>query len=146
MRLAVEKARAIENKNDGSTIVGSDQVALSGDRLVGKPRNRETAISHLRRYSGGTVRFLTSVAVLKNGQIVGCSVVETTVTFRSLSDDEITRYVDADQPFDCAGSFRAESLGITLFESVFSQDPTAIIGLPLIETSALLRKAGFHLP
>lgn len=146
IRLASQKAEVIATRFKDATVIGSDQVAVYQGQLVEKPGSRENAIRHLQKYSGGTVRFLTAVAVFKHANCLGHSVVETTAEFRQLSIDEITRYVDADQPFDCAGSFRAESLGITLFESVFSQDPTAIIGLPLIETARLLRKAGFYLP
>ena len=102
--------------------------------------------------SGRTVQFLTSVAVLRGSgetdayETIGQAVVETRVEFRELDEKEIERYLRIDEPFDCAGSFRAESLGPALFESAFSQDPTAIVGLPLIETARLLRMAGFKVP
>lgn len=146
IRLALEKAHAVSLKHHNSVVIGSDQVAVYQGQLVGKPGNPESAMQYLRTFSGGTVQFLTAVAVLSEQESVGHAVVETRVEFRRLSNDEIKRYVEADQPLDCAGSFRAEALGISLFESVFSQDPTAIIGLPLIETARLLRKAGFLIP
>jgi septum formation protein len=146
-RLALEKARAVGTRHPDSVIIGSDQVAVYMGDIVGKPRGREGAARQLHNFSGQTVQFLTSVAVLANASdILGHAVVETRVEFRRLSDAEIERYLDVDQPLDCAGSFKAESLGPSLFRSVFSQDPTAIIGLPLIETARLLRMAGFQVP
>lgn len=146
-RLAVEKAAAIAEQDPAEVVIGSDQVAVHEGRMVGKPGDAEHAAAQLRAFSGQTVQFLTSVAVLTAAdRVVGQAVVETRVEFRQISADEIERYLRADTPFDCAGSFRAESLGPALFESSFSQDPTAIIGLPLIETARLLRMAGFKVP
>ena len=145
-RLAIEKALAVSSSNPGCWVIGSDQVAVHRGELIGKPGNEANAIRAITAYSGDTVQFLTGVAVLKGKEPVGQAVVETRVTFRELSTEEIRRYVAIDQPFDCAGSFRAEKLGISLFESIFSQDPTAIIGLPLIETGRLLREAGYKIP
>lgn len=146
IRLAVHKAQAVAAAHPDCTIIGSDQVAVYQGHLIGKPGNRETAIQNLLRYSGGSVHFLTAVAVMSRDNEIGHALVETTAEFRQLNEAEIARYVDIDKPFGCAGSFRAEALGISLFESVFSQDPTAIVGLPLIETARLLRKAGYSLP
>lgn len=146
-RLAVEKAAAIADKDATCVVVGSDQVAVHAGCIVGKPGNAERAADQLRAFSGQTVQFLTSVAVLTAPhRVVGEAVVETRVEFRRIGAEEIERYLRADTPFDCAGSFRAESLGPALFDSAFSQDPTAIIGLPLIETARLLRMAGFQVP
>jgi septum formation protein len=145
-RLAFEKAQAIAAMRPGCFVLGSDQVAVHGSELVGKPGNAANALSALRSYSGQTVQFLTGVALIRDENTVGEAVVETRVTFRTLGDEEIERYVEIEKPFECAGSFRAEKLGISLFESLFSQDPTAIIGLPLIETGRLLREAGFQIP
>lgn len=145
-RLALQKAQAVAASHNNACVIGSDQVAVHQGQLVGKPGNTESALAYLRGFSGETVQFLTGVAVLDGKEAVGQAVVETRVTFRELDENEISRYVDADRPFECAGSFRAESLGISLFDSVFSQDPTAIIGLPLIETARLLRQAGFQIP
>lgn len=146
IRLAVQKAQAVAEAQVDCTIIGSDQVAVYQGHLIGKPGNRETAIKNLLSYSGGNVHFLTAVAVMDINSEIAHALVETTVEFRQLTEAEISRYVDIDKPYGCAGSFRAEALGISLFESVFSQDPTAIVGLPLIETARLLRKAGYSLP
>ena len=146
-RLAFEKAQAVLNRQEDFVVIGSDQVAVCEGKIIGKPGNVENARRQLRSFSGKTVQLLTSVAVLQSTrETVGHAVVETRVAFRQLSDSEIVRYVRLDKPFDCTGSFKAEALGPTLFESVFSQDPTAIVGLPLIETARLLRMAGFNLP
>lgn len=145
-RLAVEKAQVIGARHPECCVIGSDQVAVHQHRYIGKPGSIDNAIACLAAFSGQTVQFLTSVAVLRGVEEIGHAVVETRVSFRELQRDEIVRYVKAEMPLDCAGSFKAESLGPSLFESVFSQDPTSIIGLPLIETSRLLRLAGFQLP
>lgn len=146
-RLSVAKAAAVEGGRGRCVVLGSDQVAVHEGRIVGKPGDAERAAGQLAAFSGQTVHFLTSVAALSGPEeVVGQAVVETRVEFRRLDPDEIKRYLRADEPFDCAGSFRAESLGPALFESAFSQDPTAIIGLPLIETARLLRMAGFQVP
>ena len=146
-RLAVQKAGIVASGRADCVVIGSDQVAVHAGRVVGKPGDRQGAASQLRAFSGETVQFLTSVAVLMNrDEVLGHAVIETRVEFRRLRDDEIERYLDVDEPYDCAGSFKAEALGSALFESVFSQDPTAIVGLPLIETARLLRMAGFQVP
>lgn len=146
-RLSEEKAAAIAGGQHGCVVLGSDQLAVHAGQIVGKPGDADRAARQLAAFSGQTVQFLTSVTALTGpGEIVGQAVVETRVAFRRLDAAEIDRYLHADRPFDCAGSFRAESLGPSLFESAFSQDPTAIIGLPLIETARLLRMAGFQVP
>ena len=146
-RLAVEKALRISTDRTAAIVIGSDQVVVHGGQLSGKPGNAEIARRQLSAFSGNIVQFLTSVALIAEGDtVLGQSVVETRVEFRHLSAEEIDRYLDVDAPWECAGGFRAESLGPALFESVFSQDPTAIIGLPLIETARLLRVAGFKVP
>lgn len=146
-RLAGEKASKVASAHPSAVVIGSDQVAVHQGRLVGKPGQAEVAARQLSRFSGDTVQFLTAVAVMcDGGEPVGEAVVETRVEFRHLLADEIDRYLAADEPYDCAGSFRAEALGPALFESAFSQDPTALIGLPLIETARLLRMAGFKVP
>ena len=147
MRLAEAKALAVAETHRDAVIIGSDQVALHQGRILGKPGNETAAVKQLSEFSGSLVQFLTSVTVLQpGGQVAGNSVVETRVEFRELSEEEIRRYIAADRPLDCAGSFKAEALGPALFRSMFSQDPTAIIGLPLIETCRLLRIAGFQVP
>lgn len=146
-RLACEKALEIAAHHPDAVVIGSDQVVVHEGRYVGKPGNVENAQRQLATFSGDTVHFLTGVAAVRNSrEIIGQAVVETRVEFRSLEPGEIERYVRADKPFSCAGSFKAESLGPALFASSFSQDPTALVGLPLIETARLLRMAGFQVP
>ena len=144
-RLAAEKALAVSMSNPDAWVLGSDQVAGLGTALLGKPGTREVAIAQLAAMSGREVHFHTA-AVLRSGRVV-FEVLETTVVrFRKLRNVEITRYVDAELPLDCAGSFKAEGLGISLFESIHSSDPTALVGLPLIAVARMLRQAGYDLP
>jgi septum formation protein len=145
-RLAQAKAVAIAMREGDAWAIGSDQVATFDGRPLGKPGGRDAAIAQLAAMSGRAVIFHTAVALAhRDGGILAASDT-TTVLFRALTNDEIARYVDAEQPFDCAGSFKSEGLGIALFEAIESQDPTALIGLPLIATARLLRQAGFTLP
>lgn len=146
-RLAASKAHAVAARARDAIVIGSDQVAELGGEALGKPGNRDTAIAQLSRCSGRTVDFLTAVYVVAPGGANGQTHLDRTrVVFRPLQRAEIVRYVDAEQPFDCAGSFRCEGLGIALFERIETTDPTALIGLPLIATAALLRRAGIPLP
>ena len=145
-RLAAAKARAVASTLADGWALGSDQVANLDGRPLGKPGHREAAIAQLRAMSGRTVQFHTALCLAHaDGRTLG-AMDRTDVRFRPLDDAEIARYVDAEQPFDCAGSFKSEGLGITLFEAIDNRDPTALIGLPLIATCALLRQAGFELP
>jgi len=145
-RLARLKAedRAKEHRN--SVVIGSDQVPALGGNILRKPETAERAFSQLRQSSGETVHFYTAVCVIGAG---GSPVEEyvdiTTVTFRALADDEILRYLDEEKPYDCAGSFKAEGLGIMLFKRIENNDPTAIQGLPLIWLSGALRRCGVRL-
>lgn len=145
-RLAAAKARAVARLHPGAWVIGSDQVASFDGRALGKPGNREAAIAQLQSMSGSRVQFLTAVALCRGGALAGEALDTTTVTFRKLQRAEIERYVDAEQPLDCAGSFKSEGLGITLFDAIETSDPTALVGLPLIATARLLRDAGFVLP
>ena len=145
-RLAVAKAGVIASRAPGVFVIGSDQVAELEDRPLGKPGSRDGAIAQLGAMSGREVRFRTAVCLQREGDAAKVSTDTTTVRFRVLSLAEIERYVDAEEPFDCAGSFKSEGLGITLFDAIESTDPTALIGLPLIITARLLREAGFVLP
>lgn len=145
LRLARAKALAIAAQHPESWIIGSDQVAALESQALGKPGTRENAISQLNSMSGREIRFHTAVC-LARGETVLEALDTTLVRFRSLEADEIIRYVDAEQPLDCAGSFKSEGLGIVLFEQIESHDPTALVGLPLIALSKMLRKAGFSLP
>ena len=146
LRLAAAKAGAIAALHAGAVVIGSDQVASCAGRALGKPGTREAAIAQLQAMSGREAVFLTAVAVAGPGGGIDTALDTTTVRFRPLSDDEIARYVDAERPLDCAGSFKCEGLGIALFEAIESRDPTALVGLPLIATARLLRGAGFALP
>src|SRR5690606_32286488 len=145
-RLALAKATAVAAGLPDAWVLGSDQVAELGGSPLGKPGSRDPAIAQLRAMSGRTVAFRTAVCLARADGRAFTSLDTTTVRFRDLSGEEIGRYVDAEQPFDCAGSFKSEGLGITLFEAIESQDPTALVGLPLIATARLLRQAGFPLP
>lgn len=146
MRLAAAKAAAICAHHPGAWVIGSDQVATFDGHVLGKPGTRDAAIGQLAAMSGRSVEFFTAVCVSRADGPGFDAIDSTIVRFRPLCGEEIGRYIDAEQPFDCAGSFKAEGLGITLFEAIESGDPTALIGLPLIATARLLRTAGFALP
>ena len=146
-RLAVEKARAVAGQFEGALIIGSDQVAHMGDTRFGKPGTVERAVAQLQSMSGRTVVFHTALAVLntRSGR-VQLDAVPTEVRFRSLSSDEIVRYVNKELPLDCAGSAKSEGLGITLLDALAGDDPNALIGLPLIALARMLRNEGIALP
>lgn len=146
LRLAEAKARAIATIRPDACVIGSDQVAELDGHPLGKPGDHAGAIAQLTGMSGREVRFRTGLCVIPPGGAARCVLDTTTVRFRRLSADEIARYVDAEQPFDCAGSFKSEGLGIGLFDAIDSSDPTALIGLPMIATARLLREAGFQVP
>lgn len=146
-RLAVAKASAVAARHATALVIGSDQVAALDGEVVGKPGDRAGAIAQLARSSGRTVDFHTGLAVVDAASGHVRSTVETVpVVFRALALDEIERYVDLDRPFDCAGSFKAESLGIALFDRIGGRDPTALVGLPLIALAAMLRELGVAVP
>lgn len=142
-RLALAKARAVAARFPGAVVLGSDQVADLGGDAIGKPGTHERAVAQLRRMSGREVVFQTAVAVVAPG-VAAIERAEVRVRFRALSDAAINAYLLADQPYDCAGSAKVESLGIALLDAVESDDPTALVGLPLIRTCALLRRAGLE--
>lgn len=146
-RLAQAKAQAIAAHHPDAWVIGSDQVAEVDGQPIGKPGQREAALAQLASMSGRTIAFHTALCLVRahDGLVLAAEDI-TSVRFRQLSAEEIERYVDTEQPFDCAGSFKSEGLGISLFEAIESRDPTALIGLPLIELSRLLRQAGFALP
>jgi septum formation protein len=146
-RLAKLKAEAVATRYPESIIIGSDQAAVRGATILGKPGTAEAAIAQLKAASGAQIVFHTAVHVIDPQHQRHEAHIDTTVVkFRALSDDEIHRYVAAENPLDCAGSFKVEALGITLFERIDSQDPTALTGLPLIWLSGALRRAGLSLP
>jgi septum formation protein len=143
LRLARAKAKKIAQLNPAAIVIGSDQVAALGKQLLGKPGDHDTAIRQLSMCSGKAVIFHTAVCVLnEEANFEDTHVDITTVNFRELSSAEIEAYVSTDKPWDCAGSFKAEGLGTALFESIENQDPSAIIGLPMIWLSASLGRAG----
>ncbi|MBK1734624.1 septum formation protein Maf [Halorhodospira abdelmalekii] len=145
LRLAAAKAHAVTADHPGAVIIGGDQIALLGDEILGKPHTREAAIAQLTRASGNHLVFLTGLAVT-DGDRTEYALEPVHVHFRRLDSTTIARYVDADTPFDCAGALRSEGLGSTLLEAIESRDPTALIGLPLIAVSRLLRQFGIPLP
>lgn len=142
-RLALAKANVVAARHPGAVVIGSDQVADLDGEAVGKPGTHERAVEQLRRMSGRSVVFQTAVAVVAPG-LAAIERAEVCVRFRVLSDTAIQAYLLADQPYDCAGSAKVESLGIALLDAVESDDPTALIGLPLIRTCTLLRQAGLE--
>jgi septum formation protein len=147
MRLSLAKARAVAEKHPNAVVIGSDQVCASGQRVLDKPGDEATCRTQLAALSGHTANFYTGCAVVCMDAAISLEHLDTTtVTFRRLTETEIHRYVAREKPLDCAGGFKVEALGITLFESIDSQDPTALIGLPLIWVSSALRQAGYLLP
>ena len=143
LRLALAKARAVAALSPAAVVIGSDQVADLDGQPVGKPGSHERAVEQLRAMSGRSIVFQTAVAVVHAARGFEASArVPVTVRFRVLSEAEIEQYLRAEQPYDCAGSAKSETLGIALLEAIESDDPTALVGLPLIRTCALLRQAG----
>jgi septum formation protein len=142
-RLAEAKARSVAAAHHGALIIGSDQVADFEGQAVGKPGTHDAAMAQLRRLSGQTVVFHTGLALFDSGNgVCQTAMVDVRSVFRHLSAAEIDAYLRHEQPYDCAGSVRSESLGIVLFERIESDDPTALIGLPLIRLTSMLRAAG----
>ena len=142
-RLALAKAKAVALKFPGAVVIGSDQVADLDGTAIGKPGTHARAVEQLRQMRGRSVVFQTAVAVVRTDTgFAGSALVPVTVRFRDLSDAQIEHYLRAEQPYDCAGSAKSEALGIALLDSIDSSDPTALVGLPLIQTCALLRQAG----
>ena len=147
LRLARAKAQAALAKHPASLIIGSDQVAVCEGITLPKPMTHEKAVEQLSHASGKAVNFLTAVALCNSDtRATHAEVVQTQVRFRTLSQEEIERYLRAEPAYDCAGSAKAEGLGITLASSIESTDPTALIGLPLIALSRMLRDQGVLLP
>jgi septum formation protein len=147
LRLAQAKARRIAEREPAALIIGSDQVAVLDNQSIGKPGNHAAAVQQLQAMSGKTVVFHTALCLLNSEtNAVQLANVPTTVRFRELDVAQIERYLQQDQPYDCAGSAKIEALGITLVERVESDDPTALIGLPLIALVTMLQKEGIHIP
>jgi len=151
-RLARAKAGAVALQHPDAWVIGSDQAAIRvdaalGELILGKPGSEARCIEQLRSCSGQSLSFVTAVAVLRHNGHSAHEFIDTTrVIFRTLDEGAIARYVAREAPFDCAGGFKSEGLGITLCESIESEDPSALIGLPLIQLSQVLRGVGYELP
>lgn len=147
LRLAQLKAQTVAEQHRNALVIGSDQVAMLGSTVLGKPLGFDAACDQLRAASGRTVIYHTALCLLNSatGQVHAC-IVPTRVVFRKLDEATITRYLEKEQPYNCAGSAKVEGLGITLMEKFEGEDPTALVGLPLIALSAMLRKEGVALP
>ena len=147
LRLSLAKAQAVAVRYPNAIVIGSDQVAAAGNQVLDKPGDAANARAQLAALSGSTAKFYTGCALVRLSGSVRLSHLDTTtVYFRSLSSAEIERYVEREKPFDCAGGFKSEALGVTLFESIETTDPAALVGLPLIWVACALRRAGFVLP
>jgi septum formation protein len=145
LRLALAKARAVAQLRPDAIVIGSDQVADLDGAAIGKPGTHERATAQLRQLSGREAVFQTGVAVVHAaGGFEQALLAPVRVRFRTLSDAEIEHYLRLEQPYDCAGSAKCETLGIALLDAIDSDDPTALIGLPLIRTCRLLRQAGLN--
>ena len=146
LRLAIAKAHDVAQRHPKAVVIGSDQVADLAGEPLGKPGTHERAVAQLRRMRGQTVVFQTALAVVCQASgFEQSDIAAVRVVFRDLSDDEIERYLRAEQPYDCAGSAKSEGLGIALLERIDNDDPTALVGLPLIRTCRLIRAAGVKL-
>lgn len=142
-RLAEAKARAVAQQYPATLIIGGDQVATFENEIIGKPDSHQAAVAQLRRFSGHRLQFHTGVALLNSASgTIQIEVIPTSVKFRSLSEEQITYYLNREQPYQCAGSFKSEGLGIALFESIRGDDPTALMGLPLITLVQMLEREG----
>ncbi len=145
-RLAIEKAKEISKTHSSHLIIGSDQVALHGDQVVGKPHTHERAVQQLRTASGKQIKLYTGLALLNSATgSIQSEVIPFTVHFKSLSDEVIEHYLRKEEPYNCAGSVKSEGLGIALLEKFEGDDPNALIGLPLIRLVAMLEHENFNL-
>ena len=146
LRLSLQKAQAVAAQYPDALIIGSDQCAVLNEQVIGKPGSHDNAVKQLQNASGQTVAFLTGLCLYdsRDGSYQ-LDVVPFAVDFRELSYAEIDAYLHKDQPYNCAGSFRSESLGITLFKRMHGDDPSALMGLPLIRLSQMLKQAGVDL-
>jgi septum formation protein len=145
VRLAAAKARAVAEKRSDATVIGSDQVASIDGEILNKPGTRERAVEQLGRLAGRTHQLWTAVTMIA-GDRQWDWLDETRLTMARLTREELIRYVEADDPIDCAGAYKIESIGIGLFERVETEDPTAIVGLPLTFVSRCLREMGWRIP
>jgi len=146
MRLALAKAQAVATQHPNAVVIGSDQVADLNGEPLGKPGSHERAVLQLQKMRGQTVVFQTAVSVVcQASSFAQTELAQIKVRFRDLSDAEIDAYLRAEEPYDCAGSAKSEGLGIALLDAIDNDDPTALIGLPMIRTARLLRAAGVDL-
>jgi len=142
-RLAIEKAKALANTYPDSLIIGSDQVATFNGRIIGKPHTKDNAKSQLMQFSGQSITFLTGLCLYNSQSKQYQSMVEPFIVhFKNLTDHQIERYIEKELPLDCAGSFKSEGLGITLFSSLEGRDPNTLVGLPLIALTEMLTNEG----
>ena len=145
LRLARQKARAVAERHSKGLVIGSDQLAVLGTQIIGKPHSHEKAVKQLRSCQGNTVTFLTGLSVININDNSEQSCVELfNVHFRHLNDREIENYLLKETPYDCAGSFKSEGLGIALFDRLEGDDPNSLIGLPLIRLIKMLSNAGIQ--
>ncbi|HEY5603527.1 MAG TPA: nucleoside triphosphate pyrophosphatase [Gammaproteobacteria bacterium] len=146
-RLAREKALAVAKRHPDALIIGSDQVAVLDNRILGKPHTHDNAVQQLKAASGQRVEFFTGLCLYNSAtRHAQVSCVPYAVYFRRLGDAQIERYLRQEQPYNCAGSFKSEGLGITLFDKLEGDDPNTLIGLPLIELVRMLQNEGIELP
>ncbi len=147
LRLAEAKARQVAESEIDALVIGSDQALVCEGEVLGKPMNADNAKRQLQAMRGKTLVFHTGLAVINTSTAaIHRSVVDCTVSFRELEDAEIERYLEIEKPFNCAGSFKSEALGISLLDGLRGNDPTALIGLPLIRLSQILREEGLTVP
>lgn len=147
LRLALDKAHSVARRHPEAVVIGSDQVADLDGIPLGKPMSHDRAVQQLQRMRGKIVIFQTAVAVVcEDTGFEQSSLAQVRVRFRHVCDEEIERYLRLEEPYDCAGSAKSEGLGIALLEQIDNDDPTALVGLPLIRTCRLLRAAGLTLP
>ncbi|MDH3309212.1 MAG: Maf family nucleotide pyrophosphatase [Gammaproteobacteria bacterium] len=145
-RLAIEKAEKVANQNPGALVIGSDQVAVYDEKIVGKPHNHDKAVEQLRSASGKTVTLYTGLALINAAtRRVQCEVVPYRVTFRHLNEGQIESYLRQEQPYSCTGSVRSEGLGIALLEKFEGDDHNTLIGLPLIRLVRMLESEGIKI-
>ena len=144
-RLALQKAQTVAKTQTNALVIGSDQCAVLNKKIITKPKNADNAIRQLKASSGNTVRFFTGLSLINTNTNSTKTCFETyDVTFRKLRENQIKAYLEKDQPYDCAGSFKAEGLGITLFEKMHGNDPNTLIGLPLIRLTTMLMDEGLN--
>ncbi|TWX71759.1 septum formation inhibitor Maf [Colwellia demingiae] len=142
-RLAIEKAKAVSSEYPNALIIGSDQVAVCEEEILGKPHNFDNAVVQLSKFSGKSITFYTGLCVYDSEKDKTIALVEPfTVHFNQLSQKDIANYLNAEQPYNCAGSFKSEGLGICLFSKLEGDDPNTLIGLPLIKLVELLKQHG----